>query len=107
MQNFVFKPSVELIPGIKVTRDTKLEYERDGMKQTLHDLVLYTVLTNNGEGYESETYSRVYLNEGDILVFEDGGRGYIKPLGNSVVTIEDAIRDLENIKDLGGEICSK
>lgn len=107
MQNFVLKPSVELIPGIKVTKDTYLEYEHGGMKQTLRDLVLYTVLTNNGEGYESETYSRVYLEEGDILVFEDGGRGYIKPLGNSVVTIADAIKDLENIKDLEGEVCSK
>lgn len=107
MQNFVFKPSVELLPGLKVTKDTELDYEREGIKQTLRDLVLHTIVTTKGEGYESVTESKVYLDEGDILVFEEEGRGYIKPLGNTVVTIEEAIADLENIRDLGGEICSK
>ena len=107
MQRFVFKPSVELLVGLKVTKDTELDYERDGIKQTLRDLVLHTTVTETGEGYDSVRESNVYLEEGDILVFEEEGRGYIKPLGNTVVTIEEAIADLENIKDLGGEICSK
>lgn len=107
MQRFVFKPSVELLVGLKVTKDTELDYERDGIKQTLRDLVLRTTVTETGEGYDSVRESNVYLEKGDILVFEEEGRGYIKPLGNTVVTIEEAIADLENIKDLGGEICSK
>jgi hypothetical protein len=101
MQRFVFKPSVELLVGLKVTKDTELDYERDGIKQTLRDLVLRSIVTTKGEGYDSVTESKVYLEEGDILVFEEEGRGYIKPLGNTVVTIEEAIADLENIKDLG------
>ncbi len=103
MQKFVLKPSVELIPGIKVTRATELAYEREGIKQTVRDLVLHTTLTQKGEGFDSVTNSNVYLGEGDILVFEEDGRGYIKPLGNQVVMIADAIADLENIKDLGDE----
>lgn len=101
MQKFVFKPSVELIPGIKVTKDTVLEYEREGVKQTLKDLVFRSTTTKKGENYESVIDTTIYLCEGDILVFEDEGRGYIKPVGNSVVTIEKAIADLTNIKDLG------
>jgi hypothetical protein len=42
----------------------------------------------------------IRLKEGDILVFEEEGRGYIKPL-EEFVTIEEAIDDLTNIKDLG------
>ena len=35
-----------------------------------------------------------------ILVFEEEGRGYIKPV-EQFVTIEEAIEELTNIKDLG------
>ena len=42
----------------------------------------------------------IYLKEGDVLVFEEEGRGYIKPV-ESFVTIEEAIEDLTNIRDLG------
>jgi hypothetical protein len=101
MQNFVFKPSVELIPGVKVTKDTVLEYEREGVKQTLKDLVFRSITTKKGDNFESVIDTIIYLNEGDILAFEDEGRGYIKPIDNTVVTIEKAIADLENIKDLG------
>lgn len=101
MQKFVFKPSVELIPGIKVTKDTEFVYEREGIKQTLKDLVFRSIATKKGEEYESVIDTTIRLNEGDILVFEEEGRGYIKPVGNSVVTIEKAIADLECIKDLG------
>lgn len=103
MQKFVFKPSLELIPGIKVTKDTELEYEREGIKQTVKDLVFHSITTKKGENFESTIDTTIQLCEGDILVFEEEGRGYIKPVGNSVVTIGKAIADLENIKDLGGE----
>ena len=107
MQNFVFKPSVELIPGIKVTKDTELEYEHEGVKQTLKKLVFRSITTQKGDNFESVIDTVIYLNEGDLLVYEDKGRGYIKPVENTVVTIEKAIADLENIKSLGGKICSK
>lgn len=101
MQKFIFKPSLELIPGIKVSKDTVLNYERENIKQTLKDLVFRSIATQKGENFESTIDTTIYLNEGDILVFEEEGRGYIKPVGNSVVTIAEAIDDLTNIKDLG------
>ena len=109
MQKFVFKPSVELIPGVIVTKETTLEYEREGIKQTVKDLVLHTSFTQKGEGYDTASETNVYLEEGDILVFEEDGRGYIKPANNTVVTIEKALADLETIKSLGGDdnVCSE
>ena len=103
MQRFVFRPSLEFIPGIRVTKETELEYEKEGVKQTLKDLVFRSVTTKKGEDYESTIDTTITLKEGDILVFEDEGRGYIKPLGRTVCSIAEAIKDLENIKDLGGE----
>ena len=41
------------------------------------------------------------VKEGDVLIFEDEGRGYIKPV-EDFVTIDEAIADLSNIRDLGG-----
>ena len=101
MQRFIFKPSVELIPGIKVTKDTELNYEREGIKQTLKDLVFHSITTKKGDNFESTIDTTIWLKEGDILVFEEEGRGYIKPANNSVVTIAEGIEDLTNIKDLG------
>ena len=100
MQNFVRKPSVDLFPGIKVYKDTVLEYENENVKQKLENLVLHSVQKTKGEKFESENHITIYLEEGDILLFEDEGRGYIMPV-NGFVTIEEAIDDLTNIKDLG------
>ena len=101
MQKFIFKPSVELISGIKVTKDTVLEFERENIKQTLKDLVFRSTTKVKGENYESVIDTTIMLDDGDILVFEEEGRGYVKPATNCVVTIEEAINDLVCIKDLG------
>ena len=100
MEVFIRKPSVDLYPGIRVTKDTELEYKNENVEQTVKDLVLHTLSKVSGEGYESETKTTIYLEEGDILLFEDGDRGYIKPVAG-FATIQEAIDDLTNIKDLG------
>lgn len=100
MQNFIRKPSIDLMPGIRVTKDTELEYKNGNVKQTVHNLVLRSVTKVEGEGYKGKYDTTVQLNEGDVLLFEDEGRGYIKPV-EDFVTIEEAIEDLTNIKDLG------
>ena len=56
-----------------------------------------------GDGYESKYHTTVQLKEGDILIFEENGRGYIKPV-EEFVTIGEAIKELENIKDLDKEV---
>ena len=100
MDVFIRKPSVDLYPGIRVTKDTALEYKNDNVEQCIKDLVLHSIMKSSGEGYESTYNSTIYLKEGDILIFEDGERGYIKPVAD-FVSIAEAIDDLTNIKDLG------
>lgn len=100
MKVFIAKPNIDLYPGVIVDKDTKLEYKNGNVKQELENLVLHTVTKVKGEGYESVYDTTIYLKEGDILVFEEEGRGYIKPV-EEFVTIEEAIDDLTNIKDVG------
>lgn len=100
MQVFIRKPSIDLYPGVRVDKDTVLEYENENVKQTLKDLVFHSVTKVKGEGFESVYDTTIYLKEGDILVFEEEGRGYIKPV-EDFVTVAEAIDELTNIKDLG------
>lgn len=97
--NFVRKPNIDLYPGIVVTKDSELEFESEFVKQSLKDLVFHSVTRIKGENYESTYDTTIQLSEGDVLIL-DGDRGYIKPV-EPFVTVEDAIGDLENIKDMG------
>ena len=98
MQKFIYKPSIDMLAGIKVTKETTLEYENENVKQTLKDLVFDSTTTVKGETFTSEYHTVITLNEGDILIFEEEGRGYIKPVEN-FVTVEEAIKELECLKE--------
>ena len=100
MQNFIRKPSIDLYPGIRVDKDTVLTYKNENVEQKLNGLVFHSVTKVKGSNYESMYTTTIRLNEGDVLLFEEDGRGYIKPV-DSFVAIEEAIDDLTNIKDLG------
>lgn len=102
MEFFIRKPQIDFFEGVRVTKDTVLEYKTDSIDQTVKDLLLHTVSRVKGDGYEAKTETTVYLKEGDVLIFEKEGRGYIKPL-DYFTTVEEAIDDLLNIKDLGKE----
>ena len=102
MQVFIRKPSIDLYAGIRVDKDTVLEYENENVKQNLKDLVFHTITRVKGDNFESVYDTTIHLSEGDILVFEEEGRGYIKPV-ESFVSVEEAIEDLTSIKDIGGE----
>ena len=98
--NFIRKPSIDLYPGIRVDKNTDLEYKNEKVSQRLENLVLHTVMKVSGEGYESTYDTTIQLQDGDILIFDEENRGYIKPV-EPFVTIQEAIDDLTNIKDLG------
>lgn len=100
MQVFIKKPSIDLYPGVKVDKDTVLEYKNENVEQTLKDLLFHSVTKVKGESFESVYDTTIQLKEGDVLVFEAEGRGYIKPV-EDFVTIEEAIEDLTNIKGVG------
>jgi hypothetical protein len=99
MERFIRKPSIDMLAGIRVTKDTEFEYENDNVTQSLKNLVLQSVTTVKGENYESTYITTIQLKEGDILIFEEEGRGYIKPV-EEFVTVKEAIEELECIKDL-------
>lgn len=93
-KKFIRQPSIDMIAGIVVNKDTDITYENDGVKQTIKDLVLHSVMTIKGESYESTYDTTIYLEEGDVLVFEENGRGYIKPV-ERFVTVDEAIEELQ------------
>ena len=95
---FIRQPSIDMVAGIVVDKETELEYENEGVKQTIKDLVLHSVMTIKGDTYESTYDTTIYLEEGDVLVFEEGGRGYIKPV-EKFVTIDDAIEELKCVRE--------
>ena len=100
MQRFILKPSIDMYTGIKVTKDTSFEFKNDNVKQKLENLVFRSVTKVKGENFTSKYDTIITLKEGDILIFEEDGRGYIKPV-DEFVTVAEAIEDLTNIKDLG------
>ena len=97
MEKFINKPSIDMMPGIRVDKTTEFEYENDNVKQELKDLKFKSITTIKGENFKSEYHTEIDLQEGDILIFEDEGRGYIKPV-ESFVSVDEAIKELENIK---------
>ena len=107
MERFIRRPNVDLYHGVRVTKETVWEYKSDNVEQKVENLVLYTALRAKGEGYESESRIRVDLADGDVLIFEDEGRGYIKPV-EKVVSIEEAIEDLLDVKGvLEDDVCTE
>lgn len=100
MQVFIKRPSIELYPGITVDKDTVLEYRNEHVDQKVENLVLHSVTKVKGDNFESVYDTTVQLQEGDILVYEAEGRGYIKPV-EPFVTVAEAIEELLCIKDLG------
>ena len=100
MEVYIRKPNLDLYAGIRVDKDTAFTFENEHVKQELKNLVFHSTTTVKGEGYESVYHTTVYLKEGDVLVFEEEGRGYIKPV-EEMVTIQEAIEDYTNIKGVG------
>lgn len=99
MQKFISKPSIDMYAGIVVDKDTTLEYENENVEQTLKNLVFKSKTIVKGEGYESEYHTTIQLKEGDVLILEEEGRGYIKPV-EQFVTVAEAIEELEHIKEV-------
>ena len=95
---FMRKPSIDMLPGIRITKETNIEFENEIVKQSIKDLVLHSITVVKGDGYESTYDTTIQLNEGDILIFEDDSRGYIKPV-EEFMTVEEVI---EELKCIGG-----
>ena len=99
MQRFIRKPSIDMLAGITVDKDTVLDYKNEHVEQTLKDLVFHSITKVKGDNFESVYDTTIQLSEGDILIFEEEGRGYIKPV-EQFVTVKEAIEELNCISDL-------
>lgn len=99
MQRFIRKPSLDMLAGITVDKNTVLNYTNDNVEQTLKDLVFHSITKVKGDNFESVYDTTIQLSEGDILIFEEEGRGYIKPV-EQFVTVKEAIEELNCISDL-------
>lgn len=99
---FVEQPDIELKRGVKVTNETELTYKNDKVEQVLKNLVLETILEDEGTNgintYHSKSYIRINLNDGDILLFDESRGYYMPPF--PVVSIEDAVSDIESLKGI-------
>lgn len=102
LEFFVEQPNIELMKGIQVTKETEFDYKNENVEQVLKDLVLETISNQEGTNgintYKSKSYISINLNEGDILLFDEG-RGYYMPK-YPVTTIEEAIEDISSLKDV-------
>ena len=83
--------------GIKVTKDMEFKFSNENVEQSLKDLEFHSKTIVKGENYESTYFTTIKLSEGDVLIFEGEGRGYIKPV-EDMVTVEEAIEELGYIK---------
>lgn len=106
MENFIRRPNVDLYKGVRVTKETVLEFSNEFVEQKVEGLVMHTTLRSKGEGYESESHIKVELSEGDILVFEGDGRGYIKPV-EKMVSVAEAIEELTDVKEVADCVCGE
>ena len=100
MQMFIRRPSIDQYPGVRVDKDTVLEYKTETVSQTVEDLTLTSVVIRKGDNFESVLRTVIQLQEGDILIFEDEGRGYIKTV-EGFVTVQEAMEDLAVLKEMG------
>ena len=101
MRKFIMKPDITFYEGIKIDKETKLEFENEYVKQSINDLVLKTNKKEKTDKYESVFDLTIKLDEGEILLFEEE-RGYFLP-SLPMSTIKDAIEDLEGIKEFDKE----
>lgn len=99
MDRFIRKPSIDMVAGVRVTKNTRLEFSNKHVSQSLKNLVFHSVTKVKGDNFKSSYDTTIYLKEGDVLVFEEDSRGYIKPV-EDFVSVEEAISELECIKDL-------
>lgn len=99
MQRFIRKPSIDMYAGIRVDKETTLDYKNENVEQTLKDLVFHSITKVKGDNYESVYDTTIQLKEGDILIFEEEGRGYIKPV-EEFMTVKEAIEEFKCISDL-------
>lgn len=104
VEYYVVAPSVKLFGGIKVKKDTEFDTYNDDktVHQTMKDLILTTEVKReseyNGIKATEESKMTTTIPEGTVLIWGEQ-EGYIIP-NYHMVKVEEAIKCLENVKDI-------
>ena len=98
MQKFIIKPDITFYPGIRVDENTKLEFKNDKVEQTVENLKIHSIITEDNEDYSSKTDLTVNLKAGDIIILDEN-RGYILP-GIPLTTVNEEIEELSYLKEV-------
>lgn len=97
MEKFFIRPDITIYTGVRVTKETELEFinEDRTIKQKLKDLVLTTDLSNKGSDFETQSVVKNFLNKGDILIFNNI-KGYQVP-SLPLATAKEIKEDFESL----------
>lgn len=96
---FVILPETKCWYGVKITKNTKLEFKNEFVNQKIENLVLTSRTEQKTDEFESTVYLKVNLKEGDILLLEEEKRGYFLPRDIPVGTIDEAYKELDFLKE--------
>lgn len=91
-------PQPDVYYGITVDKKTKLVYENESVSQRIENLVLYTEQNIESDTFKAHTETELKLEEGDLLLLEEDGRGYFKPINVKFGSINEALKELRFIK---------
>ena len=83
--------------NVDINNNFNIEFKNDNVEQTVKDLVLKSKMTIKTDDFESTYNTTIKLKDGDVLVFEEKDRGYVKPV-EEMYSVEEAIKELELIK---------
>lgn len=97
---FVIMPDCkDTFEGIKVTKETKLEFKNDKVEQKIENLKLYSKTTIKGENFKSITDLEMDLQEGEILLLEEENRGFFLARNIVIGTVDEAIDEYKFLKE--------
>jgi hypothetical protein len=96
-KRFMYRPSIDMVEGIRVTKKTKTKFEKENVKQELSNLILTCELIEKGDNYKTSSQIVITLQEGQILQFDEE-RGYFLPK-YELCSVDEAIEDIKTLKD--------
>lgn len=88
------QPNINMVAGIKATKDTDISFENDTVKQSIKNLVYSATTKIKGDNFEGKNEITVNLKEGDVVIYDGEERGYIVP-AQRFMTVDEAIKELE------------
>ena len=88
------QPNINMVAGVKVTKETDISFENDTVKQSIKNLVYRGTTQIKGDNFDGKNEITVNLNEGDIVIYDGEERGYIVP-AQRFMTVDEVIKELE------------